>query len=157
MIIGNISRAVRLLCLSAGIVLVLFAFSSQTKAAMDDAGAITGVVSAFYDKYLKLDWTDEFEFEPWLQQQPEVDAALVEKIKNLFEEAEREVGFLEYDPILMAQDIPEGMEYATPVIDGARAELIAYTLWGEDSKAAIRVLLMKREDAWRIVDIDSAD
>jgi len=133
-------------------------FSPQAMAGTDDADAITGVVSTYYKRHIEatrksLAGTKTgYDF----LKQPEVDAAFVQKIEKLFKDAEDEDdGILGYDPILMAQDIPEGMQYAKPLIFGDRAEIIAYTVWGPnpDDKSPICVSLSKNEEVWRITDV----
>jgi len=126
------------------------------RAAADDSEAVVGVVSAFYRNYitalLKSFAGEKVDYD--YRKQPEVDAALVLKIEKLVEEAqESELGALEYDPILMAQDVPKSMRYAKPIIKGGSAELIAYTLWGDGGKQAICVALAKKDNAWRIIDL----
>ena len=126
--------------------------SPRAEAALDEADTIVSVVSAFYTKYLKLNMS--VDLLDWLRRQPEADAAFVEEIEKLFKEVENsEEGYLGYDPVLMAQDFPERMQYDRPVVDGASAELIAYTLWGEGSKSPLCVSLIKREGAWRITGV----
>ena len=146
-------------CLAVGIAVAPVVFlSPKAEAVQNEAEAVIGVVSAFYDKYLKTVDTP-VELLSWLRQQPEADAAFVEGLEKLFNKAEESEfeGLLPYDPILMAQDFPTGMEYARqPVIDGAAAELIAYTLWGDEPeghKSPLCVSLIKREGVWRITGV----
>ena len=118
----------------------------------DEAEAVVGVVSSFYKKYIDSIEGDAAEMN--LRQCPEVDAAFVKKLEDLVAEAEKEDGFLGYDPILMSQDVPGHMEYASPVINEneATAELIANKFWGE-SKHPICVALTKKSGTWRITDV----
>ena len=120
-------------------------------AAPDDAGAVVGVVSTFYTNYIKaLRGNADYP----LSRQPQVDASFAQKIDALIADAQKSApGFLDYDPILMAQDVPEGMEYAKPAINGDSAELVAYALWSGGSKHAIRISLVKKDNAWRITDV----
>ena len=116
---------------------------------MDDASAVVNVVSSFYGKYIRGD--SGHEWRDW----PEVDALLGQNVDKLHEDAAKtEYGSLEYDPILMAQDIPVGLEYAKPVINGVSAELVVYGLWrGGAPKYPFCVRLTKKEKNWRITEI----
>ena len=152
---GTVARGLFALSLAAGVA-AWAAFSLPARAAADDARAVVGVVSTFYKNYTAslhrrfAGKQDDYDF----RKQPEVDAAFVRKIDTLIADAQKEYGALEYDPILMAQDAPAGMRYAKPVIKGDSAELIAYTLWGDEaSKHALCVSLAKKGGLWRIVDV----
>ena len=140
------------LCLMVAISVILpihLSWSAETPT--DEVGAVVGVVSTFYTNYLKA--AKDPEVRMGFQQHPELSAVFVAKIDALLQEAaSTEPGFLGYDPILMAQDFPDSMEYATPVINGDSAELIAYKIWG-DSKSPLCVALAKQEGQWRITDI----
>ena len=153
---GIAARIVFVLCLAVGIGTQVSFFSPPAKAAADDAGSLVSVVSIFYKNYIEAMLKDfagekvDYDF----RQQHEVDVAFVQKIEKLIKDAEdSEFGSLEYDPILMAQDMPEGMQYVEPVIKGDSAELIAYTLWSGGSKNAICVSLVKKANGWRIIDV----
>jgi len=142
-----------LLVLGAGML-----FSPWAMAATNDADAITDVVSTYYKNYIEAtrkSLAGEKTGYHFLKQ-PELDAVFVQKIEKLFKDAEDEDdGILGYDPILMAQDIPEGMQYAKPLITGDTAEVIAYTVWGPgpDDKSPLCASLSKKENVWRITDV----
>ena len=128
-------------------------FASQ--AATGEGEAIVKVVSTFYKGYIKALDTSDKKYS-W-RKQTEVDPSFVRKIDALIEEAKKEDGFLGYDAILMAQDWPrEEMEYATPVIKGDTAEIVAYTVWG-DNKNPLCVTLAKKDTHWRITDVIDMD
>jgi hypothetical protein len=131
---------------------LLMFFSPRAMAAGDDAGAIAGVVSTFYKNYIAATlkaFTGKVDYD--FRQQPELDAVFVQKIDALIKEAEDDV--LGYDPILMAQDVPTGMRYGKPAVNGDLAELIAYKLWDGGSESALCVSLAKKDKAWRIIDV----
>ena len=140
------------LCLVVAISVILPAnLSLSVEVPTDEVEAVVGVVSTFYTNYIETGKDPEKSMN--LRQYPEVSAVFVDKIDELLKEAaSTEPGFLGYDPILMAQDFPDSMEYATPVINGDSAELIAYKIWG-DSKSPLCVALAKQEGQWRITDI----
>ena len=120
-------------------------------AATGEGETVIKVVSTFYTGYIKSLETSDRTYR-W-RVQPEVDPSFVSKIDALIDKAKKEDGFLGYDPILMAQDWPrEKMEYATPIIKGNTAEIIAYTVWSGD-KVPLCVTLASKEGAWRITDI----
>jgi len=143
-------------CLLTALLMLAMFFSPRTMAATDGADAILGVVSTYYKRHIEMT-RKSFDGEKTgydFLKQPELDAVFVQKIKKLFKDAEDEDGgILDYDPILMAQDIPESMQYAKPLIIGDRAEIIAYTVWGPDDKNPLCVSLSKKENVWRITDI----
>ena len=153
---GRTTRSMFALSLAVGIAAWAAFFSPRAMAAEDDARAIVSVVSTFYKNYtasLRKSFAgakDDYDF----RKQPEADASFVRKIETLIADAQKsEYGALEYDPILMAQDVPTGMRYAKPVIKDGSAELIAYTLWDGGSKHAICVSLAKKDTTWRIIDV----
>ena len=127
-------------------------FASQ--AATSEAETIVNVVSTFYTGYIKsLDTADKTY--RW-REQPEVDPSFVSTIDALLAEARKENGGeygLGYDAILMAQDWPQKMEYAAPIIKGDTAEIIAYKDWGGEDKSPLCVALSKKDARWRIVAI----
>jgi len=130
-------------------------FSSRAVAAADDSDVVVGVVSTFYKNYitslLKSFAGEKVDYD--FRRQPEVDAAFVRKIDKIYEDAQKTEFGLDYDPVLMAQDVPKGMRYAKPVIKVGSAELIAYELWNGGSKHAICVSLAQKENVWRIIDV----
>ena len=126
-----------------------------TSSDSDETSEIKRLVSTFYDNYIQALEKDELT-DDYLQRQPEVDEALVLKIKKLIKEAEEsEFGYLEYDPILLAQDIPTGWKYEDTVINGDEARLTVYKLWdGRSDNDPNCVSLKKKNGRWRITDID---
>ena len=83
--------------------------ASQARAVVNDVAMVEETVQNFYEKYLKA-VQNHLEFD--LKKQWEIHPAFAQKIENLIREAEKtEPGFLGYDPILMAQDIPIRLEY----------------------------------------------
>ena len=128
-----------------------FPFASQ--AATNEAESVVEVVSTFYRNYISA--LEAYDSTYKWSEQPEVDPDLIKKIAALFDEVEEDEDgerILGYAPILMAQDWPATMEYATPIINGDVAEIIAYTVWG-DNKVPLCVTVANREDVWRITDI----
>jgi len=149
---GVAARVVLALCLAAGPAVL---FSPRAMAAADESDVVVGVVSAFYKNYitslLKSFAGEKVDYD--FRRQPEVDAAFVRKIDKIIEDAQKTEFGLDYDPVLMAQDVPKGMRYAKPVIKGGSAELIAYELWDGGSKQAICVSLAQKDNVWRIMDV----
>jgi len=149
---GVAARVVLALSLAAGPALL---FPPRPMAAADDSDVVVGVVSTFYKNYitslLKSFAGEKVDYD--FRRQPEVDAAFVRKIDRIIEDAQKTEFGLDYDPVLMAQDVPKGMRYAKPVIKGGSAELIAYALWNGGSKHAICVSLAKKDNVWRIMDV----
>ena len=152
---GIATRMVLALCLAVGIAAQTAFVSPPAMAAADDANAVVRVVSAFYRNYIEAHrHFDGKKMDYDFRKQPEVDASFVQKIDKLIADAQKsEFGALEYDPILMAQDVPVGMKYAKPVIKESSAKLIAYTLWGGGPEHAICVSLAKKDSGWHITDV----
>ena len=125
------------------------------KAQVDDNDAIIKVVNGFYEKYDRAFSGDTpVDLTAFLKQQPEADEALARKIALTIKEAEEsEMGFLDYDPILLAQDFPEGREYAKAAICGQSATLVAYNLWSGGVKSPFCVTLVKKNGLWLISDL----
>ena len=63
-----------------------------------------------------------------------------------------EVGFLDYDPIICAQDWPESMARASVVlVKNTETEAsVKVDLWGKKSAPPLMVKLKKLPDGWRI-------
>lgn len=147
------------LCLSIGI--ALFSFAPSALAAPNDADAVVKTASTFYKNYLawlkKNDGTDLMVF---LKTQ-EVEPAFIANVKSLFDEAEKtEPGFLDYDPILFAQDIPDAIRYGKPGFGEAWwAKLVGYMFWGKDepSSTALCISVAKIQNRWRITDVSDFD
>ena len=133
------------------LLVVSLAVPFVASAATSEGETIVNVVSTFYKGYItSLDTSDKTY--RW-RKQPEVDPSFIRKIDAIIDKAKKEDGFLGYDPILMAQDWPrEEMEYATPVIKGDIAEIIANKNWGGGDKSPLCVTLSKKEAQWRITD-----
>jgi hypothetical protein len=150
----HIPRIILAACLAAGITGLPL---SRAGSADNDAAMAAGAVKAFYDAYVKAhneSLNSGFDY----RKQPQVDPALVKKITALFKEAEKSEPYvLGYDPILMAQDIPRGMEYGKPAVAGDKAAMLAYTLWDGGFKSSICVSLVKTENVWRISDVNHMD
>jgi len=137
----------------ASLLVVSLALPFVSQAATSEVETIVKVVSTFYKGYIKsLETSDETY--RW-REQPEVDPSFVSKIDALLAEAqeENEEYGLGYDAILMAQDWPQRMEYAIPIIKGDTAEIIAYKDWGGGDKSPLCVILSQKDTQWRIVDI----
>ncbi len=128
-------------------------FPGQAKAAMNDADSVMSVVYTFYKKYSGASIPSVPEY---LREQPEVDAAFVEQATQRYKEAEKD----EYGPpdlVLMAQDTPFFMQYSRPIINGAKANIIAYGVWRGSSTYPICVSLLKKEGDWRISAVHAMD
>ena len=97
-----------------------------SQAATGEAEIIIKTVSTFYKGYIKSLDTSDGTYR-W-REQSEIDPSFVNKIDTLLAEAqkENEEAGLGYDAILMAQDWPQRMAYATPFIKGDTTEIIAY-------------------------------
>lgn len=128
-------------------------FPGQAKAAMNDADSVMSVVYTFYKKYSVESIPSVSDC---LREQPEVDAAFVEQVTRRYKEAEKE----EYGPpdlVLMAQDTPFFMQYSRPIINSAKANIIAYGVWRGSSTYPICVSLLKKEGDWRISAVHAMD
>ena len=151
----NTRKTVSRLCLSLLLAAGLFAgvlCPGEALAGQSDAEAVTATVAAFYKNYIAS--FDDMETPFILRDQAEIDPSFTDRIAALFAQAEdTEPGFLGYDPILMAQDVPSGMAFSEPVLFGDRAEIIAWTEWGEDSRNPLCVVAGKTGGVWRITDV----
>ena len=62
------------------------------------------------------------------------------------------------DPIVCAQDMPQGLTFAQRSVDGDRAEVLVQTLWnpGTEYEYAMDIVvsLVKEGDTWQIEQID---
>lgn len=94
----------------------------------------------------------------YLYTREEISHSFAQRIDEMILAAARdsEMGALEYDPILMAQDTPNFLDYATPQVNGSSATITVFTVWewgDESSKNPINVSLRKVGRTWRITDI----
>jgi hypothetical protein len=66
-----------------------------------------------------------------------------------------EVGLLDYDPILCAQDFPENLAQASFVlVDKTKNDaLVKVDLWGRKKVKPMTVKLKKQKEGWRIDSI----
>jgi len=94
----------------------------------------------------------------YLYSRNEIAHSFAQKIDKIMLEAmrdEEEEG-LNYDPILLAQDVPESLEYGEPIAKNQQGEITIYQLWGYDQdvhKRPIKVFLYRTGKSWRITDI----
>lgn len=135
--------------------------ASQARAVVNDVAMVEETVQNFYEKYLKA-VQNHLEFD--LKKQWEIHPAFAQKIENLIREAEKtEPGFLGYDPILMAQDIPIRLEYEMAGVGTPFAAMLIHKVWGENTKNSLCVYLYKEEgdkrhlDKWQIFEIVDMD
>jgi hypothetical protein len=98
----------------------------------------------------------------YLYGKDQIDHSFAKKIDQMLLKAmqeDPEIGGLEYDPILMAQDIPESIDYDEPDINDRDATITVYTEWNKHNelfkshKSPIKVVLHKSGKEWRITDI----
>ena len=133
-------------------------FVARPVFAADDSAQVLQVTTKFYDDYLQRVSTlsdDSEDLVPYLSKRNDVDPSYLERLDKLITEAfeyDEEIG-LDYDPILMAQEVPLVMNYGTPVINGTSAEIIANKVWMDEAASPLCVTLTKQDGAWRISDI----
>ena len=140
-------------CLSICIIVNLL-LSSKVEA-QNHVDMVADTVQIFYQKYLQA--AREHVVSD-LQQQEELHPQFIQKIADLLHQAENnEQGFLEFDPILLAQDIPEGIEIGQVILTGSdKAHVLVYILW-TGVKTTLKVSLFWENKTWSIIEIESAD
>ena len=130
--------------------------ASQARAVVNDVAMVEETVRNFFERYLNA-VQNNMEFD--LKKQQQIHPAFAKKIENLIQEAEKtEPGFLGYDPILMAQDIPICLEYTTAGVGTPFAAMLIHKVWGENTKNSLCVYLYKEDDkrhinGWQIFEI----
>jgi len=119
---------------------------------------IVKTTSNFYAHYIKNIGTDgDIYIAKYLHEQKEIDPTFAQKIERMEEVAKKDAlrGFnIGYDPILLAQDIPMGLKYSVPIVNGEHATIQVLTHYGSHIyEASILVTLQKVSTDWKIIDI----
>jgi hypothetical protein len=116
---------------------------------------VVQTVSRFYKDYIKagaggLNWRERKEIAPAFVREIDRQSAMYKKLYGM--------DALDYDPVVMAQDMPSDMRFDLPAISGDTARLTAYTLWGMEgvdgeSELPITITLVKSGPLWKISNI----
>ena len=99
----------------------------------------------------------------YLYTKDQIDQSFAQKIDRMLLEAmqdDPDLGGLPFDPIIMAQDIPNSVDYDEAEINNKNAKITVYPIFGEGnytSKSPIQVNLHKLGKTWRITDIIDLD
>ena len=132
-------------------------------AAGDDSARIVKTVTDFYADYAKCtaqeqDNCNGENIPAFLAKRPDVDPEFTKKITNLVTNAYKEPDGegLEFDPILLAQELPEKISCDKPIIAGDSAEMIMHKGSAEFPSMAC-IALSKKDGVWRIRDIIDMD
>jgi hypothetical protein len=85
---------------------------------------------------------------------PYMTAALIEKIDQTIASFDKSA----YDPILMAQNIPESFGVEQPKTSGDRSTVLVRLFWGPQSSFTdLEITLVLVENEWKIDDITRVD
>jgi hypothetical protein len=105
---------------------------------------------AVVERIIELDSSDPDFHTEGFRGGEDVTRAFVQKVDDAAAEAEAQGAFLDYDPILCAQQIPRDAGIVRESIDGDRAVVVALLEYGMDSSNTVTYEMAVEDGRWKL-------